>query len=73
MTALPPRQTQQALSRHERIAALERFKAEGRHPQWIFGWWRHEMHLAQVARDLGTANDGHPPNESIPPEDALRD
>ena len=28
----------------ERQAAIEAFAAEGKSKQWIFGWWRHQMH-----------------------------
>ena len=39
------------MTHHERAAALDQFRAEGRSPQWIFGWWRHQMRLLSQAND----------------------
>jgi hypothetical protein len=50
------------LTDEERVAAIERFKAEGRHPQWTFGWWRHQMALWNRLNP-------HPPTPDFPPDD----
>jgi hypothetical protein len=36
----------------ERQAAIDSFRAEGRHPQWVFGWWRHQMRHQDDGPDL---------------------
>jgi hypothetical protein len=38
----------------ERQAAIDGFVAEGRHPQWIAGWWRYQTRH----QDDGPALDG---------------
>jgi hypothetical protein len=44
------------LTHDERVAAIEGFRADGRHPQWIFGWWRFQMRHADGDRDLDATN-----------------
>ena len=40
---------EQPLSTEDRAAALAQFKAEGKKPEWIAGWWRNQMRLTTRA------------------------
>jgi hypothetical protein len=62
MTALREGEAEQPLSNEEISAEIERFKAEGRPPQWIFGWWRHQM-------AFWNRLDPHRPAPDFPPDD----
>jgi hypothetical protein len=50
------------LTHDERVAAIERFKAEGRHPALIAGWWRHQTALWNRLNP-------HHPTPDFPPND----
>jgi hypothetical protein len=39
-------------TREERQAAIDHFKVDRRHPQWIFGWWRCQMRHQDDGPDL---------------------
>jgi hypothetical protein len=63
MAAMRPEgQAERPSSNEEITAEIERFKAEGRRPQWVFGWWRHQMALWNRLNP-------NPPTSDFPPDD----
>jgi hypothetical protein len=48
----------------ERQAAIDQFRAEGKSPAWVYGWWRREMRRVDEKRYLSTSDAS---DRSVPP------